>query len=166
MSLGALLGYMSALIRLTAAKGSHTHSQPSQSAFGPSDPANYSSALSAHSGALASRYKRECFYPGCEQLTRLSQGISQSLRDALQGGARGNMSAEGWSGVRQLILLRTKRKAAEAALSSFMIATAENENDAAHARREPAPASTLVLNCFVDIISQQVCHAERAALLN
>ncbi len=160
MSLGALLSYMSALIRLTAAKGSRTHSQPS--AFAPSDPANSSSAVSAHSAALATRCRRDCFYPGCKQLTRLSQGISQSLRGALQGGARGNMSAEGWSGVRQLILLRTKRKAAEAALSSFMIAAAENENDAA--RREPAPASTLVLNCFVDIISQQVCRAERIAI--
>ncbi len=64
------------------------------------------------------------------------------------------MSAERWSGVRQLILLRTKRKAAEAALSSFMVMGAENDQE--HSRQEPAPVSTLVLNCFIDIIGEQV----------
>jgi lipoate synthase len=73
------------------------------------------------------------------------------LRASLQGG---NLSSEAWSGVRQLILLRTKRKAAEAALNSFMLAGGGGESE--QIRQEPAPVSTLVLNCFVDVIGQQV----------
>ncbi len=64
------------------------------------------------------------------------------------------MSPEAWSGVRQLILLRTKRKAAEAALNSFMLAGGGGESE--QIKQEPAPVSTLVLNCFVDVIGQQV----------
>ena len=68
------------------------------------------------------------------------------------------MSSERWSGVRQLILLRTKRKAAEAALSSFMLGGADGERERKH--EEAAPVSTLVLNCFIDVIGQQVRFAE------
>jgi hypothetical protein len=64
------------------------------------------------------------------------------------------MSCDSWSGVRQLILLRTKRKAAEAALSSFMLSGGDQERQ--HNYQEPAPLSTLVLNCFIDVIGQQV----------
>jgi hypothetical protein len=67
------------------------------------------------------------------------------------------MTTEAWSAVRQLILLRTKRKAAEAALNSFMISTADC-NRGQH-EQESAPLSTLVLNCFVDVIGQQVQSA-------
>jgi hypothetical protein len=92
-----------------------------------------------------------------ETLTLVSKGITSALRDTLQGGVSPHMSSQRWSGVRQLILLRTKRKAAEAALSSFMLASADGER--ARQQEEPTPVSTLVLNCFVDVIGQQVCCA-------
>jgi hypothetical protein len=87
-------------------------------------------------------------------LTLFSAGITSALRDRLHGHAAGHLTTEGWSAVRQLILLRTKRKAAEAALSSFMLTTADCIRG--QDQRESAPLSTLVLNCFVDIIGQQV----------
>ena len=84
-------------------------------------------------------------------VTRTSQAITSTLRTSLQGR---NMSAEAWCGVRQLLLLRTKRKAAEAALSTFMLAG--DDKEVAQNRLAPTPVSTLVLNCFIDVIGQQV----------
>ena len=94
-------------------------------------------------------------------MTCTSQAITSTLRASLQGR---NMSAEAWCGVRQLLLLRTKRKAAEAALSTFMLAG--DDKEVAQNGLAPTPVSTLVLNCFIDVIGQQVWRSCFFSLLS
>jgi hypothetical protein len=150
-----LLRYMSFMMRLTTSASGRNRSRLPQ----PGSIAEKSScAHHASSAPLASRYmpmwrvrvSAACHVTFCHQPGNHFCLVSH-LRASLQGG---NLSSEAWSGVRQLILLRTKRKAAEAALNSFMLAGGGGESE--QIRQEPAPVSTLVRNRFVDVIGQQV----------
>jgi hypothetical protein len=149
--LGLLLDYISSMILLTnVCTPQHApHAPPPSNALLTSPGAE----VQPPARSLASRCSRHCqiVHPR-HTLTPSSAGITSALRDRLHGHTA--MTTEGWSSVRQLILLRTKRKAAEAALNSFMLTTADCSQG--QPQQQSAPLSTLVLNCFVGVIGQQV----------
>jgi hypothetical protein len=149
--LGLLLDYISSMILLTkVCTPQHApHAPPPSDALLTSPGAE----VQPPARSLASRCPRHCqIVHHRRTLTPSSAGITSALRDRLHSHTA--MTTEGWSSVRQLILLRTKRKAAEAALNSFMLTTADCSRG--QPQQQSAPLSTLVLNCFVDVIGQQV----------